>query len=405
MIKRILFYGIAAILVFSPIARGAVRIWSLAPILIVTYGLIFIWLWNISKSHEPRAKNQYIVLDALIWLFVALAALSAVFSIYKYNSAQALAALLAYIGIYYLVLNNFDPDMRKRLLFLVIGFAAVLSIYGILQYFGVSSRPWWDNKRLLSATYVNHNHFAGFLELVIPVSLGAFLSKKLGLSLKARLFLLFGILVMIIAFVLAQSRGAWLGMATALFIMNIALIKKGRLKIYSIIIFLLLVAFVFSMAYYNEGVVSKRIDTITNIEVGEASWQTRLKIWRGTIDMIRHNPLTGVGIGNFSAGFPEFLPKNLDRFANFSHNDYLEIASEMGIFAPFITLWLFILAVTRGLRKTNSSVIIGCAAGALSLALHGFVDFNFHIPANMILLSIWLALVVRGAGEVKIKGK
>ena len=263
-----------------------------------------------------------------------------------------------------------------------------------MQYSGVLNRSWWDDKRLLSATYVNHNHFAGFLELIIPASLGVLLSKRLSLSWKAKVFLSVAILIMIIAFVLAQSRGAWFCLAAALFIMNIVLIKKRRVKGYSIVIFLLLVAFVFSMAYWNEGAVSRRIDTITGAELGEASWQTRLKIWRGAVDMVKHNPLTGTGVGNFSVGFPQFAPRNLDVFANFSHNDYVEAAADMGILAPFVMLWIFILAAARGLKKTNSSMIIGCAAGILSLALHGFVDFNFHIPANMIVLSVWMGLVI-----------
>ena len=42
--RAVLFFGLAAILVFSPIARGAVKLWSITPVLLVLYALIFLWL-------------------------------------------------------------------------------------------------------------------------------------------------------------------------------------------------------------------------------------------------------------------------------------------------------------------------------------------------------------------------
>src|SRR3989338_10766072 len=47
--KNILWFGMAAIIVFSPIGKGAARIWSITPILLVSYALIFIWLWRINN--------------------------------------------------------------------------------------------------------------------------------------------------------------------------------------------------------------------------------------------------------------------------------------------------------------------------------------------------------------------
>jgi len=38
--------------------------------------------------------------------------------------------------------------------------------------------------------------------------------------------------------------------------------------------------------------------------------------------------------------------------------------------------------------------VLGCAIGVLSMALHGLVDFNFHIPANMILFTIYAAIIM-----------
>ena len=46
-------------------------------------------------------------------------------------------------------------------------------------------------------------------------------------------------------------------------------------------------------------------------------------------------------------------------------------------------------------KQPFSHIFYIFAMGALSLSLHGLVDFNFHIPANMLLFTVYLAIVVR----------
>jgi hypothetical protein len=54
---------------------------------------------------------------------------------------------------------------------------------------------------------------------------------------------------------------------------------------------------------------------------------------------------------------------------------------------------LFIAVLIKGLRNNSDLVIVGYCCGVLSLCLHGWVDFNFHIPANMLLFTIWVACI------------
>ena len=61
----------------------------------------------------------------------------------------------------------------------------------------------------------------------------------------------------------------------------------------------------------------------------------------------------------------------------------------------FIMLWIFAIVIKRGIKKAGVDPIkFGCAIGILSLSLHGLVDFNFHIPANMILFTLCAAIVM-----------
>ena len=67
----------------------------------------------------------------------------------------------------------------------------------------------------------------------------------------------------------------------------------------------------------------------------------------------------------------------------------------MGIFAPVLIIWIFTVIITTGLKNRSNPYAMGCAIGIMSLALHGLVDFNFHIPANMVLFTVWMGIVMK----------
>jgi len=405
--NRIIWAGLAVILVVSPAGVGTIRAWSGLLVLPIAV-LVFLWLYRLNNNSQPTIQGprfQKTALDKPIGLFALLAAVSLVFSINRHDSFYALLRLLGYAGVYYVVVNNYSRGMRRRLIGVVICTGTVVSIYGLLQYFGFLSHPWWRHKYFLSATFLNHNHFAGYLELIIPVTCAILIGRK-NRKLLPRAAAAGALIVMIAAFIFAQSRGAWFCLLTALVLMNAILVKRKALPRRSMFILIILVALIFSYAYIKDDSVSKRMYTFAEIGRGEeASFNTRVKIWRGTISMIRENPLTGTGINTFVKAFPRHKPGEIyyKLRTHFAHNDYLHMASEMGVAAPLIMFWLLITVIRRALAKKDlHPVILGCSIGMFSLALHGLVDFNFHIPANMLLFTVYAAFVI---GETGLKEK
>lgn len=387
MYKKFLWSGLAIALLFAPIARGAVRVWSITPVLLIEATLIFIWLWKANNQEGYIFKRTAI--DKPILIFALLAAISFVFSIYKHDSLYSLLQLFGYIGIYYLVVNEFDHDMRKRILGLVICIGTGLSAYGILQYFGLFRHGWWEPKDLLAATYVNHNNFAGYLELVIPLAVGMFLKSQ-------RISLVTALVILVTAFILAQSRGAWLSLGISFLAISPVLIRKEKPDANRLLTMILIIIIIASFAYFGKDIISQRISAVSIAGEEEASLKTRLMIWKGSLDMIRHNSLVGTGIGTFIWGFPRYRPEGLNVQANFAHNDYLEVAAEMGIAAVFVMIWILAMIIKNTVKKPDvDPVKLGLAIGVLSLSLHGLVDFNFHIPANMLLFTVYAAMVMK----------
>ena len=44
--KRIIWFGLVSVMIFAPLAKGAVSFWAIIPIQIVIFSLVFLWLWN-----------------------------------------------------------------------------------------------------------------------------------------------------------------------------------------------------------------------------------------------------------------------------------------------------------------------------------------------------------------------
>ncbi|HTZ11601.1 MAG TPA: O-antigen ligase family protein, partial [Candidatus Margulisiibacteriota bacterium] len=112
----------------------------------------------------------------------------------------------------------------------------------------------------------------------------------------------------------------------------------------------------------------------------------RLKYWQQTLLIIRAFPWTGVGLGNF----------NLIH-SRYSHNSYLQIWAEMGIFGLASFLWLIFAISREALKNMGSSshkkeIAVLSAAGAAFL-LHNLLDFSFFLPEVAFIWWVILGLL------------
>jgi len=130
-------------------------------------------------------------------------------------------------------------------------------------------------------------------------------------------------------------------------------------------------------------------------------FEWRIDVYRGTLQMIADRPLLGVGPGNFPLVYPRYRDKKFIIFINETHNDYLQFASEMGIFSLVAFLVLLFLYFRNGIRYLLFSksmyllgLTLGCMVSIAGVALHGSMDFPFQIPANTLTFWVILGLTV-----------
>ena len=130
------------------------------------------------------------------------------------------------------------------------------------------------------------------------------------------------------------------------------------------------------------------------------TYGSRMRTWHGTLHLIKDHPFTGTGIGTFVTSFPRYRLSGVDGLHVYTHNDYLQVVSEMGIFVLAIIVWLLFGTLRTGFKtflRTRSTlkqgITLGATAGIVAIVIHSFVDFNLHIPANAILFTVLAAII------------
>jgi len=389
-LKNISRYGMAAVMVFAPFALGANRPWAVTVIELAVLTMVFAWFLRMNNADGWAFKKT--ALDMPVFSFALLAVLSVVFGIYLHAGLLSLAWVFAVIAVYYLVVNNFGPRSTGRLLLLIVFIGTGLSVFGLGQHFLGWPSSWCANDGFIASTYVNHNHFAGYLEMAIPLALGLLYAKG---DPKRRLGLAVCAVVMIAAFIFAQSRGAWVSLTTATLLTTFYLSRKKVVGKYVFFVVGLLAILAFTLLYSGEDSLSARLGSMTDAK-GDASFMTRVKIWQGAIEVIRNNPAIGTGIGTLEWSYPRYRPEGLYVKVDYAHNDYIHMAAEMGILVLPVFLWMSAVIFKKGYSLLRQPLYAGIVTGLISIILHGFMDFNFHIPANMVLFAVLVSFLMLG---------
>ncbi|HWQ03303.1 MAG TPA: O-antigen ligase family protein, partial [Candidatus Nitrosotenuis sp.] len=128
----------------------------------------------------------------------------------------------------------------------------------------------------------------------------------------------------------------------------------------------------------------------------------RPQAWRDTITLFKQNWLLGSGLETFETLFPSVRSFPTDRVWSHAHSDFLQLLAELGIIGGALAAWaIFAGAVGawRNIRRSLDSeagwLLLGVACGLLAFLLHGWVDFNFHVPANAANFAVLAAVVAR----------
>jgi O-antigen ligase len=238
--------------------------------------------------------------------------------------------------------------------------------------------------------YVNRNHFAGLMELLIPVGLAMLAVPGVRRQQMPLMALLAALPVG--ALLLSASRGGIIGFGCEVIVLVILLwIRPGEKKH----VFTFLVALVLAgglVGWLGVGQVIQRFSQIRNPEVTEGR---RISMASGAYHIFRDHPLIGTGVGTIVSVYPAYETAYDATIVDHVHDDHFELLAETGMLGTLCWLTFIGLLVMFGLKNVSAhqdpvvrSVQLGALVGCLGLLAHSFVDFNLHIPANALLFYL-----------------
>jgi len=454
--ERLVFGGTLAVLVFAPLPFGSVHVWAYTlciTAVVLLLGLQFIRCLLVSGAAPPCWVRTPLTLPAALLAVLTalqltplpagwLARLSPLAAADQAVVAEVLAGaggavtgwaaaayhrhaafveglkLFSAFGVWLLVVHT--ARTRRRIDTLALALTAVglfEALYAIGQAFSAAPRVWWWPARsahFASGTFVGSNHFASYMALVMPLTLGlamaqrsrgqtlvqglkgrrAVLQRLVGLfspgaTTPRRMLLCGAALVMGLALLLSGSRGGTLATAGAFALVGGMLVARRHFRLHG------LVTTFFCLAALLCGLMVGIDPTLDKFGKAEAGFDLR---WRRTLSMapmMADYPLTGVGLGNWRHLYERYAPDGIGfHNAGHAHNDWFEAGAELGVAGLAVLVGGYgavLTAVARAWRRRRDPHAVGLGAGTIAgmtaLALHSFFEFSLHIPANPLTLA------------------
>ncbi|WP_339136140.1 MAG: O-antigen ligase family protein [Candidatus Electrothrix sp. GW3-4] len=387
------------LLLLGPLAHGLVETWSITVAQLTIISLIALAV--LPRVYKGELSCSRTPADIPIFLFLLSLLISYGLSVSPYASRIAISKGLSALALFFYIINTQRSQEKiNRLLWLIVIFGTIYAIMGLTLINGefLGFKIYSQRRYNISLFYVNHNHFAGYLEQVFLLAVGLAVANRGG-----KRILLFGMTVLIAtALLFSLSRGGIIGAGggLAFFVLTLAAIhrqKKGSLLFFSTLSLGLLLT-----AWFGLNPVLERLHTLKDPSLAGA---VRMQVWRDTVPMLYERPFFGWGPGTFSIAFPAYQSTGFDqKLVNYAHNDYLQLAVETGVLGLIAFLsGIFVLSLfcLKGLQATQNrywrTIGIAALAACLSILIHAVTDCNLQVPANLYLFALSAGLAVVSA--------
>jgi O-antigen ligase len=316
--------------------------------------------------------------------------------------------------------------------------AFLVSVFGLVQLLTWNGKIYWvRNVPSGSGTsptafgpFVNHNHFAGYVEMIIPVALSLVFwlvarrrispgSRGLPSNVESRvaalfeelgeepgrlgkvLLTLFATVILIVSLFISLSRGGILSAIVSGTVLLALLCRRTASRNLRWSMALALPAVVVALiGFIGSGTVIKQLQTYGSLS-SETSFQLRAIIWRRVVQELPSYAWLGSGLGTFEDSFGPLTPAGSARRWDRAHNDYLQLLWETGA----VGAGLFLVGAAlfakkywwpalRDYRQPIDIFRVGIAVGLMSIALHSAVDFSLQIGADAFLCALLAGLLV-----------
>ena len=307
-----------------------------------------LYLWD-KRKISLTVEEKYILAILILLPIFSLLSVGG-----SYSFQRALEKSYRYIGLFFIPLFLQKDKILERVLSLFSLSIVISFINGISFY---KKLKWNFNERLISfsSNPLDEAHILAMGSMLVLVAIVYYAKEKKWLY---TLFYSLTFILSLIALLLTQGRGAWIGFIVALFIVLFFLFKSKKNFIAAMLAISLLGYGTINSKFLENNRYIKRIVSITNADA--TSPKIRIFLWESSVDMFKNNLPFGVGRDNAGKFALEYMEKNkkydemkwqgaknhLKEIASSGnlHSMYFTSLAEEGIlFFPFVGMFLFIL--------------------------------------------------------------
>ena len=410
-----MYVAVLAIVLWSPLPFGSVEPWAIGVIRFSGCALLVLWAIHLARTGVLTVSTSLLqvpLYGAAIWALVQSVALGgSTISVDPFLSRQAAVTLLAvavFVSCALVALDSVSRIERAAAILFWFGFA--LSVFAIIQNFTGTRSIYWIREspvETLFGPFVNKNHFAGLIEILLPLGLGPMLTGAV--PRERRLMMIFAGTVLLGAVALSRSRGGLLvvvvqvGILVALMIASrrSSAADHRRAPALAAVVAVVLVAGA-AIAWLGAGTISESMTALPAEMVSETE-TSRLEIWKATVSLISAHPVTGSGIGTYGTAILPYWSSTEYSTLLYAHNDYLQVLADAGVVGALLAILLVGVvgvAIARSIHITDPGlrgVALGAGVGCIGLLMHSVVDFNLQIPSNAIAFMFAAVVLVRAS--------
>jgi O-antigen ligase len=406
--NSILLASAGSILLLAPLAFGAVEPWSIFALEACSTIVLLAWglrqCLNRRLDFAPNAlyppMTAFFALALVQWLTGTTAYRLATYSHLLLYAAYGMLAFVASQS--FRRSSQFDWVLRA-----VTVYGALVASFAILQGIAPNGKLYWlwplQQGGAIYGPYVNHNHYAGLMEMLTPFPL--VLAATRFTDGNRKIFVMAIAALMAGSIFLSGSRGGMLALVAQIVVLAVLVLssKKAGWK-QPLLLGAFLILVVGFLVWLGGNELTHRLASIHTEAQAELSGGTRLTIDRDCLHMLLRKPVLGWGLGTFPIVYPGFRSFYSTFFVNHAHNDYLQLLVEGGLAGFGIAIWFLVLLFRQAITKlkdwnqtTTGALTAAALLGCIGILVHSFLDFNLQIPANAALFYVLCAVAAMPA--------
>jgi len=451
---KVIEWLLILLLVFAPLAFGAVHRWSEEVVLALAAAISICFLLKLVVERQTPFVWSWAYIPVALFILVAIfqlirlpsglvstispntvaikrhllgdlpnsSALLESMAITFYPSATNHDVRLVFaIAMVFLVVVNvyLRAQQIKRLLAAIAIIGGSIAILALAQDLLGNGKIYWSVEPGVGAAhagpFVNHSHYGQFMNLCVGAALGLILVRlhedfsgkrvtppvifdHLASPAARVIWLLTAMIVISVATIFVSlTRGGMISMFIAAAFTTLVVSSRQSVKGQGWIMVIIAMGAFICVLYVGFDAVYDRLASLRQLHQAQGS---RWQILKDISVAWAKFPVIGTGLGTHEVVYPMFDRSTTAALAAYAENEYAQTAEETGLIGLVALVGFAVLvwaSYVRNIRRASMpicSAAYGLGFGLMAVMLHSLSDFGQHLPANALLSAVFCALLL-----------